>query len=169
MIVKVCKKHGELKIEDTYQLKTKIGTLIRMCSICKKGYRNDWAKLNPEKVKIMGQNAKIKSLNELANGTLKKTCPRHGELLVSHIRIDARGSKICRLCSNEIKRKSIKKVDPTGEKYRKWLYSDRERVQRYYANDYPKKLKRQMKAYYKIKENDPEKYKMKERQKLEVQ
>jgi len=165
-IIKVCKKHGELGIENTYLLKTKSGNQIRMCLICKKGYKNDWAKLNPEKLKIAQQKKKLKRLKELENGTLKKICNRHGDLPISKIRVDARGTRVCRLCSNEDKVKSKKKVDPNGEKYKKWLYSDRERVQRYYKQDKHNKLKRQMKAYYRIKENDPVKYRMKERQKL---
>jgi hypothetical protein len=166
-IVKTCKKHGELTIENTYLLKTKLGNKIRMCSICKRGYKNDWSKLNPEKVIISQEKKKAKRLIELKNGDLKKVCSRHGELHISKIRVDSRGTKVCRLCSNEDKLKSKRKVDPDGERYKKWLYSDRARVQRYYAQDKPKKLKRQMKAYYKMKENNPEKYKMKERQKLD--
>jgi len=166
-IIKVCKKHGELGIENTYLFKIKSGNQIRMCLICKKGYKNDWAKLNPEKLKIAQQKKKEGRLQELNNGTLKKICPRHGDLPISKIRIDARGTRVCRLCSNEDKIKSKKKVDPNGEKYKKWLYSDRERVQRYRKQDNPNRLKRQMKAYYRRKENDPVKHRMKARQRLD--
>ncbi|MEK6882424.1 MAG: hypothetical protein AABY22_22580 [Nanoarchaeota archaeon] len=164
-VVKVCKKHGELSIENTYLLKIKSGNKIRMCSICKKGYRTDWGKRNPEKVKVAQEKAKEQRLIELANGTLQKNCHRHGELHISKIRVDARGTRICRLCGNEDKIKSKKKVDPTNEKYKAWLYSDRERVQRYRKQDSPNRRKRQNRSYHRLKVTNPEKHKMKQKQK----
>ena len=68
MKIKICKKHGELEDKDTYLMKTSSGNLIKMCSICKRGYKNDWAKLNPDKVKISQLKKREKRLKELENG-----------------------------------------------------------------------------------------------------
>ena len=101
MKIKICKKHGELEDKDTYLMKTSSGNLIKMCSICKRGYKNDWAKLNPDKVKISQLKKREKRLKELENGTLKKICKTHGELTIDRIRIDTRGSLICKICDSE--------------------------------------------------------------------
>ena len=153
-IVKICKKHGELTIENTYTIKPKTKKII-LCFICIKENKREWKKNNADRIKLSQEKTKAKRLQELENGTLKKICKTHGDLSIEKIRIDARGTKICRLCSNETKVKSVKKVDPTGEKYRAWLYSDRERVQRYRKNDYPKRVIRQRNRYHR-KKHDPE-------------
>lgn len=161
MIVKVCKKHGELTEENTYFQKTKSGNKIRMCSICKKGYRCDWAKLNPEKVKVSQIKMRENRLKELENGTLKKTCKKHGELPIDRIRIDARGTKICRYCSNE---QSYSSHDNPKYKARQkeWYHSDIDRKRRYAKNDNPKRKIRQKRYYHELKIKDPEKHKEQE-------
>ena len=149
-IVKFCKKHGELEEKDTYFLKSKLGKMTRMCSICKRGYRNDWAKLNPEKVKLSQEKNRLKRLEELAKGTLTKICKRHGALPIEKIRIDVRGTRVCKLCDGE-NTKSYKNKDP--DKYRKraieWLHSDPERKRRYREKDKPKRRIRQSRLYAK--------------------
>ena len=166
-IVKICKKHGKLTIENTYLLKTKSLKMIRMCYICKKSYRYDWGKLNPEKLQERyKRNLEINS-KKLLDGTLTRKCKTHGDLPIEKIRVNSRGETVCRICCNLSKKRQRLK-DPEGfkEKYNKWLYSDRERVQRYYKNDKPKRRIRQNKAYHRRKLNDPikhlEKQKMKE-------
>jgi len=161
-IVKICKKHGELTIEHTYLLKTKVGNLIRMCSICKKGYRNDWAKLNPEKVKISQVKTKEKRFNELQKGTLKMNCRVHGGIPIDRIRIDARGTRICRICSNEQSYNSHEKNPNYKENQKVWYHSDIERKRRYAENDRPKRKIRQRRYYHELKVKDPEKHQYKE-------
>lgn len=151
MTVKTCKKHGELEEKDTYLMKKKCGTMIRMCSICKRGYRTDWDKRNPEKVKLRQEKNRKKRIQDLNIGVIKKNCKKHGDLPIDEIRVDSRGSTICKKCHNEVKRKSKKKVDPDNERYRKWLYSDMERVYRYRDNDYEKRKIRQRKSYHRNK------------------
>lgn len=165
-IIKVCKKHGELSVSQTYIMLTKNKNKCVMCLICKKGYRRDWAKLNPEKVKLRQDRIREQRLGELKDGTLKKKCPKCGDLPIEKIRVDARGTLVCRPCSNLIKRKSIAKVDPNLERYRLWLYSDRERVKRYRQNDKPKRRIRQIKAYHRMKIEDPVNHRRKEAIKL---
>lgn len=152
-VVKVCKKHGELKESDTYLLKnSKSGNLIRLCSICKKGYRNNWSKLNPDKVKLSQIKMRNKRLEELENGTLKKICKRHGELPLSKISINARGALVCRLCGIENKNKVIQKdPDKFKKRVRDWYHSNLDRKKRYAENDKLKKRIRQKRLYQKWK------------------
>lgn len=155
---KVCKKHGELSVDQTYLLKRKRTALIRMCLICKKGYKNDWKEKNPEKLKLSQEKLRISRLEELKNGSLNFICKVHGKLPTNRIRVNARGTIICRDCANIIKEKSIKNDPDYKEKKRKWLYSDRERVVRYRKQDIPNRVKRNRKRYFKLKEDDPVKF-----------
>lgn len=150
-IVKICKKHGELTLEQTYEMfRKKYNKSYLMCCICKKGYRNDWAKLNPEKVKSSQEKKRQKRLHELSEGRLTKHCKRHGDIPIEKIRVDTRGTKICRLCDVENKRALIKR---NPEKFKKrvaaWLHSDPERKRRYRENDKPKRRIRQRRLYKK--------------------
>ncbi len=158
MVTKICKKHGELKEKDTYSVTSKQGTLITLCSICKKGYRNDWAKLNPDKVKLSQIKKREKRLEELKKGTLKKNCKVHGDLPIEKIRVDARGTRICRICSNEQAYKSHKNNPNYKENQKKWYHSDIDRKKRYAENDKPKRRIRQRRYYHELKITDPEKH-----------
>jgi hypothetical protein len=101
-------------------------------------------------------------------GELKKICKKHGEIPSEKIRVDVRGTKICKICDAE-NAKKYKNKDPVAyrEKYRKWFYSDRERVMRYWKNDYEKRKIRQVKAYHRTKIMNPEKHREKELKKNE--
>jgi hypothetical protein len=168
-IVKICKKHGELTIDNTYLQFTKNkNKQCRMCLICKKGYRNNWSKLNPDKLIRAQAIKKTKRLKEAEDGILSYLCKTHGQIPIDRIRIDARGTKICRICSN-LQKQNQRDRDPEGykKKYHEWLYSDRTRVQRYRKQDQPNRQKRQVKSYHRMKIVDPVNFKRKERLKLD--
>ncbi len=168
MIVKVCKKHGELSLEQTYRTYTKKADRWNvLCLLCKKEYRNDWAKRYPEKVVQSRVKMRENRLLELKKGILKKICKQHGELPIEKIRVDARGTKVCRYCSNEQANKAH--ANPEYKKRaREWLYSDPERVRRYRTQDIKNRNKRNIRRYHRIKATDPEKHKLIEAKKREL-
>jgi hypothetical protein len=155
MIVKVCKKHGELTIDNTYQVKTQYGIIILMCSICKKGYRRDWAKLNPEKVKLREERKKLIRIEEFKSGTIKKKCKRHGDIPIEKMRIDTRGTIVCKLCDAE---NAAKLRDKDNElhlkKCKEWRKKNPDKMKKYGEN-YKKRRKVTSKALYQRWMKDP--------------
>jgi len=145
---KTCRKHGVLKPEDTYCYRSSsyIG-----CKLCKNGYKN-WAVNNPDKKKAAEVKKRTERLAEQAAGTLKLHCPKHGDIPCEKIRIDSRGTKICRQCSNEICAKSHSRPE-YKKRAREWLHSDPARKRRYRLNDYTKRRIRQRRRYHEIRKN----------------
>lgn len=139
-IVKTCRKHGGLQIDDTYLMKTKVGNLIRMCILCKRGYRNDWAKLNPEKVKISQIKKRIKRIKELDEGILSKNCKRHGSIPIDKIRIDTRGTHVCKLCDAENGKKFRDSHKETrSKKCKEWRIKNPDKMKKCAINYKPRR------------------------------
>ena len=154
-VVKSCKKHGDLTVENTYLMNTKSGNQIRMCSICKRGYRNDWAKLNPEKVKLLQIKKRETRLKELEDGTLKKNCKKHGELPVEKIRIDVRGTRVCKLCDAEsVKKSRNSNKEVYLKKCKEWRKKNPDKMKKYEINYKPRR-KETAKALYQKWRSDP--------------
>jgi len=154
-IIKICKKHGGLTVENTYLINSKSGNTARACSICRKGYKKDWQKRNPEKYKKWGSERKYSALKELENGNVKKNCKKHGDIPLDRIRIDTRGTLICKICDNENKKNSVNKNKIEYiKKCREWRKRNPEKLKQYALNYKPKR-KPTDKAIYKNKKNNP--------------
>lgn len=144
-IVKVCAYHGELTANKTYIRKIS----NKQYFYCKKCLQqNSWRKRNPEKDRNNIQKRKEKYLIQLQDKPLVKICINHGNIPIDRIRINSRGELVCRICVNEQRKKSRDNDPNHKEKVHKWLYSDRERINKYRKQDKPNRLKRQKKRWH---------------------
>lgn len=140
-IVKTCKVHGGLTKEQTWiKHEPKRGKSYVRCRLCQRENKLEWENKNKERVAATKERIRNRRLAERAQGTLKKTCKRHGELLLEQIRIDRRGTRMCRLCDAEVYRKKTEEMRE----------HDRERIRKRRAANPERAREVRMQAYYRM-------------------
>lgn len=76
----------------------------------------------------------------LEDGILKKNCKKHGDILLEKIRVDVRGTVVCKLCDAESAQKLRDKDRPLHlKKQKEWRQKNPEKMRQYGQNYRPKR------------------------------
>lgn len=135
-IIKVCKKHGELKKEESYSYISYKNKIYYKCIYC--------IRINHSNNEIIRRtNGAIKRKLLLNDKSISKKCKRHGLIKKENIRIDLRGTIICRICDRDNRKKYISEnLERHNKVTKEWRLNNKDKLRKYYQNSKPKRMVR---------------------------